>query len=71
MVRAGTDGNYMYATCTANQLDVTGECCSMRNKAEFQLPSSAGSCSAFASKAGLSLGNVASHMCTGGAGLLL
>ena len=63
MVRAGTDGNYMYATCISSYLDVTGECCSMRNKAEFQLPSSASSCSEVASKAGLSLGNVARHAC--------
>ena len=63
MVRAGTDGNLMFATCTSNDLDVTGECCSMRNKAEFQLPSSAGSCSAFASKAGLSMGYVGKHAC--------
>ena len=63
MVRAGTDGHYMSATCISTYLDVTGECCSMSNKAEFQLPSSASSCSEVASKAGLSLGNVARHAC--------
>ena len=63
MVSYGTS-NMMFVNCMSHEIDVTGECCSMRNKAEFQLPSSAGSCSAFASKAGLSLdGSIAKHMC--------
>ena len=56
MVKSGTNGQTMWASCASNSLDVTGACCTMSNNAEFQLPSSAGSCSAFASKAGLSLG---------------
>ena len=64
MVSPGTNGNYMFVSCTSNELDVTGECCKMSNKAEFQLPSSAGSCSEFASKAGLSMGYVNRHACS-------
>ena len=64
MVSPGTNGNYMFVSCTSNELDVTGECCTMSNKAEFQLPSSAGSCSEFASKAGLSMGYVNRHACS-------
>ena len=64
VLKYGTNASTMYATCVGEDLDVTGECCTMSNKTEIQLPSSAGSCSALASKAGLSLGNVAKHMCS-------
>ena len=64
MVHPGTDGNYMFVNCKSNDLDVTGECCTMSNNAEFQLPSSAGSCSKFASKAGLSVNpRINRHAC--------
>ena len=62
--KVGTDGNSMHTNCAVEWLDVTGECCSMTNGAEFRLPTSAGSCSAFASKAGLSLNNrISEHAC--------
>ncbi|MDD6173652.1 MAG: hypothetical protein PUB86_05150, partial [Elusimicrobia bacterium] len=62
--KVGTDGNSMHTNCAVELLDVTGECCSMTNGAEFRLPTSAGSCSAFASKAGLSLNNrISAHAC--------
>ena len=62
--KVGTDGNSMHTNCAVEWLDVTGECCSMTNGAEFRLPTSAGSCSAFASKAGLSLNNrISAHAC--------
>ncbi len=58
MFKPGTNGNNMFVNCEAEVLDVTTECCSMTDGSEFHLPVSAGSCSAFASKAGLSLNNI-------------
>ncbi len=63
-VRAGTNGNWMHVNCRSDQLDTTGECCTMSNNAEFQLPTSAGSCNAFASKVRLSMNNMINrHAC--------